>query len=456
MDPRIARTLSTVAVLTLGAWALPAQIAIARASLSSTGAEANAPTPISASGNTMAVSADGRFVAFVSNASNLVPGDSNGVSDVFVRDLATGTTERVNVSTSGAQMLPDKYGRGCFDVAVSGDGRYVAFSTAGKKLIDGEKGGGARGDVYLRDRQLGTTERISLSSSDGAPNGDSWYASLSADGRYVAFYSFASNLVASDRNRTADVFVRDLWTRTNVRASVDSAGREANGESRVLTNGALSADGHCVVFVSVASDLVNGDRNGVADVFVRDLVAGTTTRVNLTPAGGESTGGIMLGTQSISGDGRYATYVSRSADLLPAGAPRDANDNYYYQAFRYDRTTGTTAIISLGPNGDLADHGIGVGMIGSSADGRFVTFVSGSTNLVAGSPALLSGVFVRDSVTGLVALASVGLGGAWPDGAAFPWQTLVSADGTALVFGSSATNLVAGDTNGMADVFVAH
>lgn len=240
METGFVGPLPTAAVLALCAGIVPAQVTIAHARLSSAGVEANADTPHIAAGNVMAVSAEGRCVTFVAVASNLVPGDSNNISDVFVRDVATGTTERINVSTAGAQMLADKNGRGCFDVAMSADGRYIAFSTSGTKLIDGEKGGGSPGDIYLRDRHAGTTQRVSLSSSHGTPNGDSWYASVSSDAHYVAFYSLASNLVANDRNR-------------------------------------------------------------VSDVFVRDLVAGTTTRANLTPSGGQSTGRVVLGSRSISG-----------------------------------------------------------------------------------------------------------------------------------------------------------
>jgi hypothetical protein len=221
----------------------------------------------------------------------------------------------------------------------------------------------------------------------------------------------------------------------------------------------LSADGRCVVFLSIATNLVSGDTNAYGDVFVRDLVAGTTERVNLTPSGGQSLGGVQLGTQSISGNGRYATFVSNAPDLMPAGAPRtdplNPNSSFCYQAFRFDRVAHTTEIVSRGPSGDLADQGIGVGTIGSSADGRYLAFASRSTNLVSGMPSNVAGVFVRDCATGLVAFASPGLGGSWPDAGVFSWQVLLDAAGTSVVFASPSTNLVAGDSNGFMDVFVA-
>jgi Tol biopolymer transport system component len=461
MDRRTERSFPAVA-LTLSAAmasaAVPPAQTLVRASVSSTGAQADAHTPLRASATCMSVSADGRFVAFVTAASSLVPGDTNGVDDVFVRDLFLGTTARVSVSSSGQQALADRYGRGCFDAAISGDGRYVSFSTAGTKLIDGEKGGGSRVDVYVRDRVAGTTERVSVSTSGGAPNGDSAYASISADGRYVAFYSHATNLVANDLNRTSDVFVRDRVARTTARASVDSAGRAADGSSLVTTNSALSADGRCVVFVSAASNLVGGDTNGAADVFVRDLAAGSTERVNLSASGGQLAGGVALGTQSISGDGRCVTYVSNAPDQMPAGAPRNDPSNptssYCYQAFQFDRVARTTAIVSREASGELADRGVGAGMVGSSADGRYLSFVSRSTNLVPGYAGDVSAVFLRDGATGAVILVEVGLGGSSPDGPAWPFQSLLDAAGHTVVFAAEATNLVVGDTNGVRDVFV--
>ena len=425
---------------------------VTRASVSTAGAEANYHTPMPARATCLAVSADGRFVAFLSSASNLVAGDTNGVDDAFVRDLTLGTTERVSVSTSGQQALADRYGRGCFDVAISGDGRYVTFSTAGTKLIDGEKGGGSRGDVYLRDRVAGTTARVSVSASGSAPNGDSWYASITPDGRYLAFYSHASNLVANDRNRTTDFFVRDLWTRTNVRASVDSAGREANSSSLVTTNSAISADGRYVVFLSAASNLVAGDGNSVSDAFVRDLSAGSTERVSLSVWGAELASPVLSASASISGNGRFVTYVYSSTD--PSELPPDVPVGRYH-AYQFDRAAQTTACVSRGPGGEPASEGIGTGMLGSSADGRYLAFTSRSTNLVPGFPGNVVGVFVRDGVTGQVFLASPGLGGGWPDGSAFPWQVVLDAAGGTVVFGSEATNLVTGDANAMRDVFVA-
>ena len=157
-----------------------------------------------------AISADGRFVAFESAATNLVPDDDNGIRDVFVRDLKRGQTTRVSVNSAGAELIS---GRGVEELgtipAISRNGRYVAFSSRGKNLVEGDRND--TDDIFVRDRKLGETTRVSVSSTGEEANGSSlFYPSISANGRFVAFTSWASNLVAGDENGHAeDVFVRD-------------------------------------------------------------------------------------------------------------------------------------------------------------------------------------------------------------------------------------------------------
>ena len=194
------------------------------------------------------ISADGRFVAFVSEASNLVRGDANHFQDVFVRDRAAGRTERASVSNSGAEVPSPSA-----DQAMSGDGRFVAFSSASAHLVadDANK----KEDAFVRGRAQGTTERVSLTSSGGEANGNSGRRDLigiSSDGRFVAFSSAASNLVAGDSNSRNDVFVRDRVTGTTERVSVSSSGAQGNSHSVSAT---ISADGRFVAFVSDASTL---------------------------------------------------------------------------------------------------------------------------------------------------------------------------------------------------------
>ena len=234
-----------------------------RISVSSSGAQANDRSEYPA------ISADGRFVAFQSDASDLVPGDTNGVSDVFVHDLQSGTTERVSVGSSGAQGNNVSY-----TPSLSADGRYVAFHGSSTNLVPGDTNGAF--DVFVRDRLLGTTERISVDSTGVQGNDMSSKAAISGDGRFVAFDSLASNLVPNDTNGgNLDVFVRDRQNATTVRASVDSAGVEANSMSSWP---AISGDGRFVVFDSLATNLVAGDTNTTMDVFVREHnVSGFTT-----------------------------------------------------------------------------------------------------------------------------------------------------------------------------------
>jgi Tol biopolymer transport system component len=205
-----------------------------------------------------AISADGRFVAFRSYANNLVPGDTNGVGDVFVRDRRTGTTERVSVSSSGEQGNAFSVG------TISADGRFIAFESDASNLVPGDTNG--KRDVFVRDRKLGTTERVSLRPDGGQGNDYSFSPALSAGGRFVAFTSWASNLVPGDTNGTDDVFVRDRVTGVTIRASISSSGKQGNDHSN---DPAISADGRFIAFMSHATNLVPGDTNGVNDIFVR-------------------------------------------------------------------------------------------------------------------------------------------------------------------------------------------
>ena len=227
-----------------------------------------------------AISADGRYVAFESGSSNLVAGDTNGFEDVFVRDLQSGTTQRVSVATGGTQ------GNGfSSEPAISADGRYVTFSSAASNLVPGDTNGAP--DVFVRDRRSGTTQRVSVAAAGTQGNGDSGSSAIGADGRYVAFVSRASNLVPGDTNGTSDVFVRDLQLGTTQRVSVATDGTQADGAS---FNVAISADGRYVAFDSYASNLAPGDTNQAGDVFVRDLQSGTTQRVSVATDGSQGNG----------------------------------------------------------------------------------------------------------------------------------------------------------------------
>jgi Tol biopolymer transport system component len=215
------------------------------------------------------LSADGRFVVFQSDASNLVRGDTNRTNDVFVRDRRAGTTELVSISSAGVQGNDTSA-----EPTISADGRFIAFSSRATNLVPGAADGarlsreppGNRNNVFIRDRLKGTTRRISVSPAGAPGNDNSATPAISADGRFVAFLSDASNLVPGDTNGVKDVFVRDRRTGTTRRVSVSSAGAQSKDSS---DHPALSADGRLVAFQSGASNLVPGDTNGTSDVFIR-------------------------------------------------------------------------------------------------------------------------------------------------------------------------------------------
>jgi Tol biopolymer transport system component len=280
-----------------------------------------------------AISEDGRFVTFDSEASNLVVNDANAASDVFRFDTATGQLERVSVATGGSESAGHSYGG-----ALSFDGRYVAFSNNGDDLTPGDGNGSE--DVYVRDLVAGTTQLISVSSAGALGDSTSAYASISRDGRFVAFESDAANLVPNDNNGAIDAFLRDRMAGTTVRLDVSSSGAEANSS---VWSGILSGDGRSYVFVSDASDLVAADTNGRFDLFLRDVVAGTTVRLNTTPTGGENTqtnwfSGIEV--RAVSNDGRFVAIDSHFADLV-AG-----DSNSAWDAFVVDRVANVAPVTS--------------------------------------------------------------------------------------------------------------
>ena len=214
------------------------------------------------------LSADGELAVFSSNASTYVPNDTNGKSDVFVRLLSDGSTTRVSVASDGSQADGDSRVEGSLARCLSPDGRYVVFSSLATNLVPNDTNGVK--DVFLHDRVLGRTERISVATDGTEANAASVDAVVSADGRFVAFDSLASNLVTGDTNGNWDVFLRDRLLGTTVRVSVTTSGREAHGLSHLPS---ISDDGRRIAFDSDASDLVPGDTNGLEDVFVREMPA---------------------------------------------------------------------------------------------------------------------------------------------------------------------------------------
>jgi Tol biopolymer transport system component len=251
------------------------------------------------------ISSDGRFVAFQSLASNLVANDANGSSDVFVRDLLNDTIERISVDSTGAGA-----NHGSFHPSISSNGDFVAFDSLATNL-DPADVLNVHPDVYLRDRQAGTTVLLSKNLGGTVGDGDSTRPSVSADASLVAYESLATNLVSGDKNGRSDVFVLDRGTGVHRRVSVDSTGAEADDDSR---GPVLSAGGGIVAFSSDATDLVAGDTNGVTDAFVHLASTGETLRVSVDSAGNEAKlGGIC---RSLTASGFFCGFDSDSSDLV--------------------------------------------------------------------------------------------------------------------------------------------
>ncbi|WP_354147707.1 HYR domain-containing protein [Arthrobacter sp. 754] len=381
-----------------------------------------------------AISGDGRYVAFESAAPNLVPGDTNNRLDVFVHDLDTGGIERVSVAGDGAQATSNS-----FQPTISADGRYVAFYSDAGNLVPGDTNGTQ--DVFVRDRVAGSTERVSVAGDGSQANSSSFEPAISADGRYVAFESNAGNLVPGDTNFMTDVFVRDRATGSTERVSVASEGSQATGQS--FGDPAISSDGRYVAFNSLANNLVPGDTNGTKDVFVRDRVAGSTERVSVAGDGTEANG--ESHEPAISSDGRHVAFRSVGTNL----APGDTNGTD--DMFVRDRVTGSTERVSVASDGTQANSQSYLEPE-ISADGRYVTFQSVASNLVAADTNGTDDVFVRDRVAGSTERVSLASDGTQANGQSV--LPAISGDGRYVVFQSVASNLVPGDTNGAPDVFV--
>ena len=380
-----------------------------------------------------AVSTDGRFVAFASGASNLVAGDTNHRLDVFVRDRVAHLTRRVSVGP-GDQQANDH----SFWPAISANGRFVAFTSTASNLVAGDTN--HKRDVFVRDRVAQVTRRVSVGPGDQQANGGTTFApAISADGRFVTFRSGASNLVAGDTNGTVDVFVRDRVAQVTRRVSVGPGGQQTNHNS---SEPAISAHGRFVAFRSSASNLVAGDTNNRFDVFVRDRKAQVTRRVSLGPGDQQANGGSF--DPAISADGRFVAFRSGATNLVVG------DTNGIPDVFVRDRKAQVTRRVSVGPAGRQANALSFEPAI--SADGRFVAFRSGATNLVAGDTNDTYDVFVRDRVAHLTRRVSVGPAGLQPN--SLSYFPAISADGRFVAFVSHASNLVAGDTNLAADVFV--
>jgi Tol biopolymer transport system component len=342
-------------------------------------------------------------------------------------------TERVSVGSGVTQSNGDTS-----DVGITPTGRFVVFDSDATNLVVGDANGVR--DVFVYDRVFGITELVSVDSNGAQGDGASLYPRISSDGRRVAFWSFASNLVVGDTNARWDVFVRDRDNGITQRVSIATSGAQGEGDLGYFGL-SISAGGRFVAFTSQAGDLVNGDTNSTADVFVRDQVLNVTDRASVFSNGSQGFG--WSDDPSIAANGRWVAFQSLTSFDGP-----DAN--MAEDVFVHDRLWGTTTLISKAPLGSLSDGASYFPSI--SADGKFVTFASTATNLVSGDTNQAADVFLRARRGGPTERVSVSSTGA--EGDQFSIPTSISDDGRYVGFSSEASNLVLADTNAVADVFL--
>ena len=414
----------TVAVASIATPALAAPNTV-RSSIHSNGTQANGPS------NFSAVSQNGRFVAFDSTATNLVL-DTNATSDIFVRDHKTDKTRRVSVRSNGVQanggsQLPD----------ISDSGRFVTFMSSATNLVPGDTNGTS--DIFVHDRKTGKTTRVSTLSNGNQANGPSSIPNISGNGRFVSFESSATNLVPGDGNGVSDIFVKDRKTKKTRRVSLKSNGTQSNGLS-VYSD--ISPNGRYVTFTSVATNLVNGDTNAQPDVFRHDRNTKNTLRVSIGSVG-EGNNQSLLSTVS---DNGLVAFISQASNLV-AG-----DTNATLDIFVRNTSANNTRRVSVSTAGVQGNGQSGVTWRPQiSGSGRYIAFESNATNLVANDTNATTDIFVRDRDQTKTRRVSVRFDGSQANGPSF--RPDLTDNGRFIVFSSTATNLIVGDSNATADIF---
>jgi Tol biopolymer transport system component len=379
------------------------------------------------------LSDDGRFAVFQSAATNLVPNDLNALSDIFLKDTQTGAI--ACMSCAGAIFGDGASG----SPAISGDGRFVAFQSTATNLVPGDTN--TVSDVLVREVATGALQLVSRSAGAAGAigNGASGQARLSANGQFVAFGSTAANLISGDSNGQADIFLRDRAAETMTRISVATGGVQASGGPGGATSVAMSADARYFVFTSAQQTLSPGDANSLTDAFLHDRTSVTTERLSTTAG---TTGSCL--DPAISADGSVVAFSSTFADLVPADA--NAARDTFFRARTGTALTRVTAAAGVEANGALEVPSI-------NGTGTKLAFQSAATNLVTGDINAATDVFSYTLASGAITRVSVDSTGAEAVGGAstFPWY---ASNAESIAFSSGAANLIASDTNGVVDTFV--
>ena len=386
-------------------------------------------------------SPDGTRVAFLSDADDLVPGDTNNATDVFVKTLASGVIQRVSTDAAGAQGNRDA----ADGPSWSPDGSKIAFTSRATNLVPDDFMGAE--DVFIKTLATGAIERISTDATGFQADGSSYDPAWSPDGTKVAFDSEAENLVPDDTNNTTDIFVKTLATGAIQRISTDAAGGQASGGMwgvHFSSDPAWSPDSTKVAFLSSVDNLVPGDTNNATDAFVKTLATGAIQRISTDASGSQSNEDCSYGL-SWSPDGTKIAFTSDASNLVPGDTNSDPD------VFIKTIGTGSIELISTNSTGTQG-NGDSYGPVSWSPDGSRIAFTSFAANLVPGDANNAPDVFVKTLATGASQLISADATGAQGDASSD--DPAWSPEGTKIAFLSVADNLVPGDTNGMNDVFV--
>lgn len=402
-------------------------IQIERVSKSSAGLQADS------SSATPSLSADGRFAAFSSIATNLVTGDTNAARDVFLFDRQTGLVVRASLSSNGIQGDGDSE-----SPATSQDGKFTAYVSSAANLVTGDTNGVA--DIFVFERDANLTTRVSVSSAALQADGASAQPVISGDGRYVVFRSEATNLVTGDTNAVSDIFLHDRQTGATTLLSSGLSALPADGAS---TTPDISSDGRYVVFASAASNLVIGDTNAVSDVFLVDLAGVTLTRISNGLMALQADGASR--DASISGDGSVVAFVSAATNIV-IGDTNGSDDVFVYLVGSGALTRESVSSLSIQKDDAAIDRPV------LSGDGRYVAYASAASNLVTGDSNEKTDLFVRDRSAATTTRVSVSSSGAQLQ--ADSVAPALSDSAQRIAFSSISSALVTGDSNGATDIFV--
>lgn len=382
------------------------------------------------------LTADGRYVAFNSYAHHLTGTPVSGPQS-YLHDRTTQLNELISVSAAGVHANDWSN-----PTSITPDARFVAFSSPAANLVSLDTNGVI--DCFVRDRQMQTTTRVSVSAFGVQGNGGANFACLSDDGARVAFVSYSTNLVPGDTNARGDVFLKQLPGGALTRLTVGLGGAQSNGDALYAS---ATADLSYVAYTNSATNLVAGDVNGFTDVFVTEVTSGVTRRVSVSSSGGEADG--VSDRPVLARNGAAIVFSSTASNLVPG------DTNGQVDVFVHELVSGVTSRASISSGGAQLAGPSQYPQI--SGDGRMLSFMSWDDGVLPGDTNGAGDSFVLDRLTGTVSCASLGYNGQFVGAGGDPWMhlaTSLSHDGRYVCLYSEGANLVINDTNHASDVFV--